>query len=56
MEICWASQNQLQSEAAAELVNDDADDNNDIICHKTEYKMLICRQHQYMMWNLHDHL
>ena len=56
MEICWAPQNQLQSGAAAEPVNDDADGDDDIICHETEYKVLICRQHQYAVRNLHDHL
>jgi len=53
MKICWASQNQLQSRAVAEFMNN-ADDN--IICYEAEYKVLICRQHYYAMWNLHDHL
>src|SRR5438034_9415544 len=30
-----------------------ADDN--IICYKTEYKILICRQHYYAMQNLHNY-
>ncbi len=54
MEICWAPQNQVQGgEAAAEPMGN-ADD--DIICYEAEYKVLICRQHQYAVRNLHDHL
>src|SRR5438094_5478812 len=27
-----------------------------VFCLKKKYKMLICRQHQYVVRNLHDHL
>lgn len=53
MKICWTPQNQLQSRAATELMNN-AEDN--MICYETEYEMLICREHEYTMWNLYNHL
>ncbi len=32
------------------------DTEDDMICHETKYEMLICKEHEYVVWNLHNHL